>query len=120
MGRMTSELPATVDAVVVGAGPNGLVAANLLADAGWAVLVLEAAEAVGGAVRHDDELHPGFVQDTFSAFYPFAAASPVVDRLDLGSHGLRWTTPPAPLGHPLPGPVWRWRATAPWARSASS
>ena len=85
MGRMTSELPATVDAVVVGAGPNGLVAANLLADAGWAVLVLEAAEAVGGAVRHDDELHPGFVQDTFSAFYPFAAASPVVDRLDLGS-----------------------------------
>ena len=105
MGRMTSELPATVDAVVVGAGPNGLVAANLLADAGWSVLVLEATEAVGGAVRHDDELHPGFVQDTFSAFYPFAAASPVVDRLDLGSHGLRWTTPPAPLGHPLPG---RW------------
>ena len=75
---MTSELPGTVDAVVVGAGPNGLVAANLLADAGWSVLVLEAADGVGGAVRHDDELHPGFVQDTFSAFYPFAAASPVV------------------------------------------
>lgn len=102
---LSSDLPATVDAVVVGAGPNGLVAANLLADAGWSVLVLEATEAVGGAVRHDDELHPGFVQDTFSAFYPFAAASPVVERLDLGSHGLRWTTPPAPLGHPLPG---RW------------
>ena len=41
----------TVDAVVVGAGPNGLIAANALADAGWDVLVLEAQETYGGAVR---------------------------------------------------------------------
>ncbi len=41
----------SADAVVIGAGPNGLVAANLLADAGWDVLVLEAEDEPGGAVR---------------------------------------------------------------------
>ncbi len=94
------------DAVVVGAGHNGLVAANLLADAGWSVLVLEQQEQVGGAVRSDTEVHPGFVHDTFSAFYPFAAASPVIGRLGLEEHGLRWRHPPAPLGHPFPDGGW--------------
>ena len=55
------------DAVVVGAGPNGLVAANLLVDAGWSVLVLEAQPDPGGAVRSDHEVHPDFVTDTFSS-----------------------------------------------------
>ena len=54
-------LPAEVDAVVVGAGPNGLVAANRLADAGWEVLLLEAQPDVGGAVRSDREVDPDFV-----------------------------------------------------------
>ena len=69
-------LPAEVDAVVVGAGPNGLVGANRLADAGWDVLLLEAQPDVGGAVRSDREVDPEFVSDTFSAFYPMAAVSP--------------------------------------------
>ncbi|MEN8707594.1 MAG: NAD(P)/FAD-dependent oxidoreductase [Nocardioides marinisabuli] len=94
------------DAVVVGAGHNGLVAANLLADAGWSVLVLEQQDQVGGAVRSDTEVHPGFVHDTFSAFYPFAAASPVIAGLGLEEHGLRWQHPPAPLGHPFPDGGW--------------
>lgn len=94
------------DAVVVGAGHNGLVAANLLADAGWSVLVVEQQDQVGGAVRSDTEVHPGFVHDTFSAFYPFAAASPVIARLGLEEHGLRWQHPPAPLGHPFPDGGW--------------
>ena len=65
---MTSAPGRRYDAVVVGAGPNGLVAANVLLDAGWSVLVLEAQPTPGGAVRSDRELHPDFVHDTFSAF----------------------------------------------------
>jgi len=68
----------TCDAVVVGAGPNGLVAANALADAGWDVVLVEAQNEVGGAVRSAESVEPGFVTDLFSAFYPLAAASPVV------------------------------------------
>ena len=94
------------DAVVVGAGPNGLVAANHLADAGWSVLLLEAQPEIGGAVRSDRELHPDFVQDTFSAFYPLAAASPVLQSLQLERHGLQWSHAPAVLGHPRPDAEW--------------
>lgn len=87
------------DAIVIGAGPNGLVAANLLADAGWSVLVLEAQPTPGGAVRSDRDVHPDFVHDTMSAFYPLAAASPVVTALGLERYGLRWRHAPGVLGH---------------------
>ena len=56
-----------VDAVVIGAGPNGLVAANMLVDAGWRVLLLEAQATVGGAVRSDRSVDPDFVHDTCSS-----------------------------------------------------
>lgn len=89
------------DAVVIGAGPNGLVAANLLADAGWSVEVLEAQDEPGGAVRHDRGLDPEFTNDLFSAFYPLAAASPVLSGLHLEREGLRWSHAPKVLAHPL-------------------
>lgn len=88
------------DAVVIGAGPNGLVAANLLADAGWDVLVLEAAEAPGGAVRSATVTAPGYLSDLYSAFYPLAHASPVIRGLRLEHHGLRWLHAPLVLAHP--------------------
>lgn len=94
------------DAVVVGAGPNGLVAANHLLDAGWSVLVLEAQSGVGGAVRSDGSVHPGYVHDTFSSFYPLAAISPTIRSFGLEYHGLRWTHAPAVLGHPRPNGSW--------------
>ncbi|MEW2560623.1 phytoene desaturase family protein [Streptomyces griseorubiginosus] len=89
------------DAVVIGAGPNGLVAANVLADAGWAVEVLEEQPEPGGAVRHDRGVDPAFVNDLFSSFYPLAAASPVLASLRLHEHGLRWSHARSVLAHPL-------------------
>ncbi|MFD4528300.1 phytoene desaturase family protein [Streptomyces sp. NPDC058470] len=89
------------DAVVIGAGPNGLVAANLLADAGWSVEVLEAQDVPGGAVRHDHGVAPAFASDLFSAFYPLAAASPVLARLHLEREGLSWSHAAKVLAHPL-------------------
>ncbi|GAA1795784.1 NAD(P)/FAD-dependent oxidoreductase [Nocardioides hankookensis] len=86
-------------AVVVGSGPNGLVAANVLLDAGWTVLVLEAQATPGGAVRSDTDVHPDYVHDTMSSFYPLAAGSPVMQRLQLEEHGLTWRHAPAVLGH---------------------
>jgi phytoene dehydrogenase-like protein len=91
-----------VDAVVIGAGPNGLVAANVLADAGWDVLVVEAAAEPGGAVRTAELTLPGFHHDLFSAFYPLAAASPVITALGLEDHGLVWRRAPLALAHPTP------------------
>jgi phytoene dehydrogenase-like protein len=59
------------DAIVIGAGPNGLTAANLLADAGWEVLLLEAEGEVGGARPQRQRCGArGFVHDVFSSFYP--------------------------------------------------
>jgi phytoene dehydrogenase-like protein len=88
------------DAVVIGAGPNGLVGANLLADRGWSVTVLEAAPHPGGAVRSAELMEPGFVNDMFSAFYPFAFASPAITGLHLEDYGLRWCRAPLVLAHP--------------------
>ena len=89
-------------AIVVGAGHNGLVAANLLADAGWDVVVLEASDRAGGAVRSDEGLRPGFVTDWYSSFYPLAAASPALTRLELEKWGLTWRHAPSVLAHVFP------------------
>ena len=90
------------DAVVIGAGPNGLAAAIRLAEAGRSVLVLEAADEPGGAVRTEELTLPGFRHDTFSSVYPAGAGSPVFARMGLERHGLRWVQPEACYAHPLP------------------
>ncbi|MBU2666612.1 NAD(P)/FAD-dependent oxidoreductase [Actinoplanes bogorensis] len=92
----------SADAIVIGAGHNGLVAANLLADAGWSVVVLEATPHPGGAVRSGHVTAPGYLSDLFSSFYPLGYASPVLSGLDLDAYGLRWTHAPEVLTHLLP------------------
>lgn len=85
------------DAVVVGGGHNGLIAATHLADAGWDVVVLEAGSRTGGAVRTDRRLDERFATDVFSAFYPMSVSSPVIAGLHLEDHGLRWSHAPTVL-----------------------
>ncbi|MEP7053855.1 MAG: NAD(P)/FAD-dependent oxidoreductase [Actinomycetota bacterium] len=88
------------EAVVIGAGPNGLVAANILAAAGWSVVVLEAEATPGGAVKSNEVTAPGFVSDRYSSFYPLGLASPALTALRLEAHGLQWRHAPTVLAHP--------------------
>jgi phytoene dehydrogenase-like protein len=92
---------ASYDAIVVGAGPNGLAAAIVLAQAGRSVLLVEAHARVGGGARTDELTLPSFAHDVCSSIHPMAVASPFIRSLPLAQWGLSWIDPPAPLAHPL-------------------
>src|SRR5215831_3358775 len=94
-------MPSGRKACVVGAGPNGLSAAIVLAQAGLQVDVFEAERIPGGATRSMELTLPGFVHDFGSAVYPLGAGSPFFSTLPLKDHGLEWVHSPAPLAHPL-------------------
>ncbi|HEY4046716.1 MAG TPA: NAD(P)/FAD-dependent oxidoreductase [Acidobacteriaceae bacterium] len=88
-------------ATIIGAGPNGLSAAIVLAQAGFSVQVREAAAVAGGASRSAALTLPGFLHDMGSAVHPLALASPFFSTLPLRQHGLDWVWPSAELAHPL-------------------
>src|ERR1700730_10151852 len=90
-----------IDAVVVGAGPNGLSAAVTLAEAGLAVRGYEPAPAVGGGAPTEPLTLPGFRHDPCSAVHPLGAGSPVFRSLPLERYGFEWVEPDIPLAHPL-------------------
>ena len=96
-----SEARETFDAVVIGSGPNGLAAAVVLASEGASVLVLEAAETIGGGTRTAELTLPGFAHDVCSGAHPTGILSPFFRELPLDQHGLEWIQAPASIAHPL-------------------
>ncbi len=94
-------MPSTRRAVVIGAGPNGLAAAIVLAQAGFQVEVFEAEPQPGGGARTLPLTLPGFMHDFGSAVHPMALASPFFSTLPLRDYGLEWIQPSAPVAHPL-------------------
>ena len=91
----------TRKACVIGAGPNGLAGAIVLAQRGWKVDVFEAEPQPGGAARTLEFTLPGFLHDFGSAVHPLAAGSPFFSTLPLANHGLEWINSPCPLAHPF-------------------
>ncbi len=89
------------DVVVVGAGPNGLVAALTLARSGLTVDVYEAADEPGGGCRTAELTRSGFRHDVCSAVHPLLLASPAFEDIDLHDHGVRLLTPDVAFAHPL-------------------
>jgi phytoene dehydrogenase-like protein len=89
------------DAVVIGSGPNGLSAAITMARHGKSVVVYEAQEEIGGAVRSAELTLPGFTHDVCSSVYPLGIGSPFFSALPLAQHGLEWIQSPAAVAHPF-------------------
>jgi phytoene dehydrogenase-like protein len=93
--------PTKYDAVVVGSGPNGLAAALTMTRAGLRVMVIEAADTIGGGTRTRELTLPGFRHDVCSAIHPFGRISPFFKMAKLEEAGLEWIDPPACLAHPF-------------------
>lgn len=89
------------DAVVLGAGPNGLAAAITLQSRGLSVLLIEGKDTIGGGLRSAELTLPGYVHDICSAILPLGIASPFFGTLPLEAHGLEWVRPPIAAAHPL-------------------
>ncbi|WP_258177650.1 phytoene desaturase family protein, partial [Streptomyces solincola] len=94
-------MPSMLDAVVVGAGPNGLTAAAELARRGFSTAVFEARDTVGGGARTEELTLPGFRHDPCSAVHPLGIASPAFNAMPLDRYGLTWLQPELPMAHPF-------------------
>ena len=92
---------ASLDAVVIGSGPNGLAAAIAIARAGYSVRVYEAQATLGGGMRSAELTRPGFVHDVASTVHALVLMSPFFKTLPLAQFGLEFSQPPAPFAHPL-------------------
>jgi phytoene dehydrogenase-like protein len=92
---------ASIDAVVIGSGPNGLAAAIAIARAGYSVRVYEAQSTIGGGMRSAELTRPGYVHDVASTVHALVLMSPFLKTLPLAQYGLEFAQPEAPFAHPL-------------------
>lgn len=90
------------DAIIIGAGPNGLSAAIRLQQLGLKTAIYEQAAAPGGAVKTEEITLHGFQHDMGAAILPLGLASPFLQTLPLQDFGLEWVHPPLPFVHPFP------------------
>ena len=93
----------TYDVVIIGSGPNGLSAGIALAQADLSVLLIEAADTVGGGMRTAELTLEGFHHDICSAVHPMGYLSPYFNQLNLERYGLEWVFPKVSVAHPLDG-----------------
>jgi phytoene dehydrogenase-like protein len=101
VARKGAVIAARPDVVVVGAGPNGLTAAIILARSGLSVSVVEAKASIGGGCRTEELTLPGYRHDVCAAIHPMGVASPIFRRLPLADYGVQWLSAPFALAHPL-------------------
>ena len=97
MARHTPSL----DAIIIGSGPNGLAAALVIAQTGRSVRVYEAQGTIGGGLRSAELTQPGFIHDICSTVHALALASPFLKTLPLAEYGVHFTHPEVPFAHPL-------------------
>ncbi|MFF0792758.1 phytoene desaturase family protein [Streptomyces spiralis] len=82
----------TFDAVVIGSGVNGLVAAAQLAKGGWSVALVEGSDRLGGFIATEERTLPGYLHDTYSSWHPLFVSGGAYAALgeDLHRHGLEY------------------------------
>jgi len=89
---------ATFDAIIVGAGHNGLALAAYLAKAGWSVWVFEGRTEEGAGLCTEELTRPGFLHNVQANYHTLVGICPVYDDLELTSrHGLRYVQPPVQM-----------------------
>lgn len=88
---------ATYDAVIIGAGHNGMALATYLARSGWKVGVFEKRGEEGGGLCTEELTRPGFLHNVHCNYHTLVGVCPVYDDLELTRHGLRYVQPPVQM-----------------------
>ena len=86
------------DAVVIGAGPNGLIAAAYLAKAGLKVALVERRYEIGGGLVTEELLFPGYYSNLHAIYHMMVDYMPVMTDFNLDRHALIFVEPNAQTG----------------------